>query len=154
MPKSLVLGLGNPLSGADAFGPAVLERLRGEPDLPRGVTLEDAHTDLLAHVDRFDAFDEIVLVDAVVGADGPRIAVVAEETFTSWDDRSASAHQLSAVAAVKLFRALRPGAALAHPVITLIAHLVREEDFSRPPGAADVTAGAAAVRHLLGRRPR
>ena len=69
-PKWLVLGLGNRLVGEDGFGSAVIEMLRGRPDLPAAVDLVDAHTDLLAQVEMLGAYDEVVLVDVVIGAPG------------------------------------------------------------------------------------
>ena len=149
MPKSLVLGLGNLLSGADAFGPAVIELLRRRTDLPRDVDLVDAHTDLLAHIVRFEACDLVVLVDAVLGADGEGVAVIGEDIFAQWEDRSIGAHQLSAIGAVKLFRTLHPETRRHFPVIKLVACFVREDRFGQGAGAADVTAGAEAVRRVL-----
>jgi Ni,Fe-hydrogenase maturation factor len=70
-PKWLVLGLGNRLVGEDGFGSAVIEMLRGRPDLPAAVDLVDAHTDLLAQVETLASYDEVVLVDVVVGGPGP-----------------------------------------------------------------------------------
>jgi hydrogenase maturation protease len=148
MAKWLVLGLGNPLSGADAFGPAVIERLRGDPEWT-GADLIDAHTDLLAYIDRFGGYDDVVLVDTVIAADGPCVTAVAEETFSKWDAPSLGAHELSAIACVKLFRTLQRAPGARHPAIALIAHFVKEEDFGLPPAAEDVLAGAAAVRALL-----
>jgi len=69
-PRRLVLGLGNRLVGEDGFGSAVIEMLRRRPDLPANVDLVDAHTDLLAHLETIASYDEVVLVDVVVGASG------------------------------------------------------------------------------------
>jgi hydrogenase maturation protease len=152
----LVLGLGNPLSGADAFGPAVIDRLRGATDLPPGVDLADAHCDLLAHLGRFDGVDTVVLVDSVIGPEGSTLAVIPEPIFSDWDDRSHGAHELSAIAAVKLFRVLQTRSRCENrgPIITLVARFIREEDFGQPLTAEQVDAGAAAVRQLLLQRTR
>lgn len=164
MPNSLVLGLGNPLSGADAFGPAVVERLRDAEDIPSGVELVDAETDLLAYMDQFAERDRVVLVDTVLAPDsrvldgaasppgpaGQQVAVFPEEVFSTWDDRSHGAHELSPLMAVKLFRQLqRPDAGKRPPVILLVAHVVSEQDFQRPPSDAEIDAGAEAIRQLV-----
>jgi hydrogenase maturation protease len=142
--KWLVLGLGNPLAGADAFGPAVVARLQRAGDLD-GVELVDTHTDLLAQLHRFAEADEVVLVDAVLdNRDG--VALVDEEEFSGWDDTSRGAHQISPLAAVKLFRRLHPEATAR---IRLIAHFVREEDFGREPREAAVRAAVALLKELL-----
>jgi hydrogenase maturation protease len=151
MSSSLVLGLGNRLSGADGFGPAVLEALRGSADLPASVCLIDAHTDLLAYLDRFAEFDRVILVDTVISTTGNRVTVYDEDTFSGWDDSSPGAHELSPLAAVKLFRQLRTSAGeRSRPVITLVAHVIGAEDFSQPPTETDIAAGGAAVRRVLG----
>jgi hydrogenase maturation protease len=140
----LVLGLGNPLAGADGFGPAVIARLR-EAGVPDGVELVDAHTDLLGHLHRFVEADEVVLVDAVLGGRGD-VAVVEEEEFSGWDHTSPGAHQISPLAAVKLFRRLHPGE---RTRIRLVAQFVREEDFGRQPGEETIRAGVAILKALL-----
>jgi hydrogenase maturation protease len=137
----LVLGLGNSLAGADGFGPAVVERLREAGGLA-GVELVDAHTDLLAHLPRFAEAEEVVLIDAVLDERGG-VALVEEAEFSAWDDTSRGAHQISPLAAVKLFRRLHPDAATR---IRLLGHFVREEDFARQPGDEHVGAAAALVR--------
>lgn len=145
MSRSLVLGLGNRHSGADAFGPAVLDRLR-EMSVPPGVELLDANTDLLAHIGRFQDCDTVVLIDAVIDDTGPDVAVVPEATFSAWNDRSLSAHELSAVGCVKLFRALQRRAADgSRPSIVLVALLIPEEQFRRAPTPGEVDAGTAAA---------
>ena len=175
-PKWLVLGLGNRLVGEDGFGSAVIEMLRGRPDLPAAVDLVDAHTDLLAQVEMLGAYDEVVLVDVVIGAPGtpdpsgeggpgpPKpdvarraesgeggghagaIAVVDEETFMRWPESSPSCHQISPLLAVKLFRALHPEAATR---ITLVA--LHADELRAAPGVAAsvVAAGGEAVLRLI-----
>lgn len=152
----LVLGLGNPLSGADGFGPAVIEALRRR-GVPPDVTLVDAHTDLLAHLDRFAASAEVVLVDAALAdiqePDGRKAGVVTvgEEEFSAWDTRSAGVHEFCPVAAVKLYRILQRGRD-SLPPITLVALLVSDRLFNRAPTAADIAAGEAAVLGILAAR--
>lgn len=150
MPKSLVLGLGNGLAGADGFGPAVLEQLRDRP-IPDEVDLVDAGTDMLAHIDRFHAYDLVVLVDAVLSEDGPRVEVVSEETFGSWQDTSPGVHEISPILCVKLFRTLQVEFPPERPVIVLVALMVPEREFSRPP--ADEWTHDGAVRVLDVVRP-
>lgn len=146
MSSALVLGLGNRLSGADAFGPAVVESLRGAADLPRSVRLVDAHTDLLAYIDQFGQYDRVILVDAVISKTGGGVTIYDEKTFLGWDDSSPGAHELSPLMAVKLFRQLgqSPG-----PAITLVAHVIHDDDFPRPPTDSEVSAGVTAVRRVL-----
>jgi hydrogenase maturation protease len=165
--SSLVLGLGNRLSGADAFGPAVIEWLRGAVDLPLSVQLVDAHTDLLAYIDRFAHYDHVILVDTVLATSRHGIAVFDEKTFSAWEDRFTGAHELSPLTVVKLFRRLNAGPERAGlhgsglsgpaagaqspglPEITLVAHVVRDDDFRRAPTQSEIAAGAAAVRRVL-----
>jgi len=145
-PKWLVLGLGNRLVGEDGFGSAVIEMLRGRPDLPAAVDLVDAHTDLLAQVETLGAYDEVVLVDVVIGGPAGAIAVVDEETFMRWPETSPSCHQISPLLAVKLFRALHPEAATR---ITLVA--LHADELRAAPGVAAslVAAGCDAVLRLI-----
>jgi len=142
-PRRLVLGLGNPLLGEDGFGSAVIELLRRRPDLPAAVDLVDAHTDLLAQVETLGSYDEVVLVDVVIGAGHPGVVeVVDEETFMRWPETSPSCHQISPLLAVKLFRALQPQAATRITLVALHADAVRAA-----PGVATsvVAAGGEAV---------
>jgi hydrogenase maturation protease len=106
--------LGNPLSGDDSFGPQVIERLQqSEPKLPPGITLIDAHTDLLNYIEDFTKYDNVLLIDAILdpeaklGAPG-NMAVMDEDKFQSFPETSQSIHQMSPLLAVKLFRTLHP----------------------------------------------
>jgi hydrogenase maturation protease len=129
--KILVLGLGNPLSGDDGFGGRVLERLRLQGGgLPPGVTLADAHTDLLNRLEDFARYDQVLLIDAVLdperrqGEPG-RVAVFEEQAFQSWRDDSPSAHQVSPLMAVRLFRLLHPEARTRILLVGLLVDEIR-----------------------------
>jgi len=145
--KRLVVGLGNPLAGSDGFGTAVLARLRERGPLPAGVALLDAHTDLLGQIDAFLAYDEVVLVDAVVGIGGAgRVDVFDERTFSAWPDSAASCHHLSPLVAVKLFRTLYPDAATR---LTLVGFCADEIVMGQALPPAVVTSGVETVARLL-----
>lgn len=148
--KRLVVGLGNPLAGSDGFGVAVLARLRARGDLPVDVSLVDAGTDLLGHIDTFLAYDDVVLVDVIVGTSHRgEVVVVDERTFTAWPESAASCHHVSPLAAVKLFRTLYPEAATR---VTLVGYSA--DEIAMKPGLPDaaVNAGAAAVTQWLAAR--
>jgi Ni,Fe-hydrogenase maturation factor len=109
------------------------------------VDLVDAGCDLLAYIDRFRDYDTVVLVDAVVDESGGGVVTVPEETFSTWKDRSLSAHELSAVGCVKLFRALHREGDGSDPVITLVALMIPERHFHRGPTPPEIDAATAAV---------
>jgi hydrogenase maturation protease len=146
-PTWLVVGIGNRLQGADGFGPAVVDRLRRTPDLAGTIDVVDAGTDLLAQLDRFAAYDRVVLVDAVLADGEPRVAIVDEAAFSRWDDRSPSCHAVSPVVAVRLFRCLHPAV---RNQISLVALTVDAIRFERSLGSDVVDAGAEAVIRLIG----
>jgi hydrogenase maturation protease len=146
----LVAGIGNPLQGADGFGPAVIEQLRRrEMDLPGRVELVDAHTDLLSCLDRFGACDGVVLVDALLGPGPRRVMVVGEQTFAEWDASSTGAHGLSALMAVQLFRRLQPGASTRFLLVGLV---VQDIAPGSPLLDGEVDAGAQAVTRIIAGR--
>jgi hydrogenase maturation protease len=114
--KTLLVGLGNPLSGDDGFGPLVLKRLVEAGPLPPGVTAVDAGTDLLNHIESFSRYDCIVLVDAVLDPEGKlgqggRLAAMEEKFLLSWSETAQGVHQISPLVGIKLFRTLYPDAA-------------------------------------------
>jgi hydrogenase maturation protease len=112
--RMLLVALGNPLSGDDGFGSRVMERLQGlAVDFPPEVALLDAGTDLLNHLESFARYDHVVLIDAILDFEGKRgapgrVAVLDEESFLSWSGTSESAHQVSPLTGIKLFRVLHP----------------------------------------------
>jgi hydrogenase maturation protease len=151
--KKLVVGLGNPLSGDDRFGAQVLGLLHqnGTGLLP-GVSLSDAHTDLLSHMDDFAEYDRVVLVDAILDPEGKlgepgRVLVLKEEAFLSWPETSPGVHQVSPLLAVKLFRLMHPEA---RTQITLVGLVVdRINLLPCYVTAESVRKGAASVQALV-----
>jgi len=111
--KTLLVGLGNPLTGDDGFGPRVLEVLQHSSQVPPEMTLVDAGTDLLNHIESFAGYDRVVLVDAILDAEaklGPpgRVDVLKESSFLTWSEESQGVHQMSPLLGIKLFRVLHP----------------------------------------------
>jgi hydrogenase maturation protease len=122
-----VVGLGNPLSGDDGFGARVLAHLNeNRAGLPPGASLLDAHTDLLNHLETLACYDRVVLVDAILDANGKlgipgTVSVLDEEALLALSESSPSVHQVSPLLAVRLFRTLHPEAL---PRIILVGLLV------------------------------
>jgi hypothetical protein len=85
-------------------------------------------------------------VDAVISTTGGGVAIYDERTFSAWEDTSRGAHELSPLMAVKLFRRWHRDEP---PLITLVANVVREDDFRRLPTHNELAAGATAVRRVL-----
>jgi hydrogenase maturation protease len=125
--RTLILGIGNPLMGSDAFGGRVIERLLEEmPAAARDVDVADAHTDLLGRIDSLAAYARVVLIDAVLDPDAKlgdagSVVVLEEETLRLWPETSPSAHQVSPLLAIKLFRQLHPEATTRISLVGLLA---------------------------------
>lgn len=65
MPRTLVLGLGNPLMGDDGVGLAALARLREEYEVPELVFLVDGGTWGMSLLPLIESAEDLVLVDAI-----------------------------------------------------------------------------------------
>jgi hydrogenase maturation protease len=146
------VGLGNPLSGDDIFGPDVLEQLRqSETRLSPGAIMVDAHTDLLNHIEDFEKYDSVLLIDAVLDPEGllgkpGGIVVLNEERLQSFSEASQSIHQMSPLLAVKLVRTLHPEAQTRITLIGLIIdRLAAEPCFAT---AARVAEAAAVIQKM------
>lgn len=145
--KILLVGLGNPLNGDDGFGPLVIERLRSTAsEMPPGVTLRDAGTDLLHHIEDFAGYDCVVLIDAILDTDSKlrapgHIEVLEEKAIVSWPESSQGVHQMSPLLGVKLFRALYPEAGtricLAGLFVDQVSHTPRYINEDRLKKAVD-----------------
>ena len=150
--KKLLVGLGNLLSGDDCFGIQVIGQLQKDrPKYMAGVSVVEAHTDLLNHIEDFSEYDCVVLVDAVLDPEkklGEPGAVVTldEEALQSFSEESHSVHQMSPLLAVKLFRTLHPEA---QTQIFLIGLLVDQITHDLRYATAERIAEAAAGIHRM-----
>ncbi len=151
--KTLVLGLGNPLSGDDSFGVRTLEALKQilQPPL-QDVVLTDAGTDLLNHIEDFSSYSRVVLIDAVLDPEAKlgkpgTVLVLQEDEFSSWPDSSGGVHQITPLLGLKLFRTLHPGSQTS---IVLVALLIdRLTSQIRHATEAIISKAATLLRNLL-----
>jgi hydrogenase maturation protease len=152
-PRALVLGLGNPLCGDDAFGEAVVAALERSPlAAPARVELARAGTDLLGELGRLAAHDLVILVDALLddAAAERGVRVLEEEELAAWGDASPSVHELSPLLALRLFRALEPGAATRVVLVALrTPKIALGQTGPAPEWQKLVEEGVCAVRGLL-----
>jgi len=151
---TLILGLGNPLSGDDGFGVRVVELLsQNLTGLPPGTLVEDAGTDLLNRLEDFARFSRVVLIDAVLDSParlGPpgRIALFREEEILAWPEDSPGAHQITPLLAIKLFRVLCPEERTRFSLIGLLVDRITQD--RRYATEAAIRAAADAVLSILG----
>lgn len=151
MVRTLILALGNPLSGDDAFGSLVLDVL-SRSGLPPETVAADAGTDLLNYLDDFSGYGQVILIDAILDPDGKlgspgHVITVEEGRFSCWDEVSASAHQMTPVTAIKLFRMLNPAAETRIYLVGLLVDRITHTPLYATPECA--ATGADAVRLLL-----
>jgi hydrogenase maturation protease len=130
--KILFVGVGNSLNGDDGFGPLVIENLRTGARLKAGVTLVDAGTDLLNHIESFLNYDHVVLIDAVLDPEGKlgppgRVVILGEESFPSWTEPSQGVHQISPLLGIMLFRTLHPEARVKIHLVSLLVDQLTHE---------------------------
>lgn len=148
MSRRLVIGLGNPLAGDDGFGPAVVRRLL-EEGLPPDVTTIPVCSDLLTQIDCLEAHETIVLVDAVTGGTvyPGTVEALEEAGLLGWEARSTSAHRLSPVEALRVFRVLCPQATTRIVLVALHTATIGPERVHLHAGT--IEEGAGLVRALL-----
>lgn len=107
--RVLVLGLGNPLSGDDAFGLEVVALLERDPDVASVADVATAGADLLAWLDVFPRYDRVLLMDLVLDPErAGAVRCLEESELDAWTHDSPSAHAMSPLLAWRLFRRLYP----------------------------------------------
>jgi hydrogenase maturation protease len=150
--KTLVLGLGNPLSGDESFGVRTLDALKAAlRPLPPNIVLADAGTDLLNYIEDFLSCSQVILIDAILDPDGKlgqpgSISVLGESEFFSWSDTSPGVHQITPLLGVKLFRTLHPEA---QTKITLVGLLVDQITHEVRYATTERTEHAAKTIHSI-----
>lgn len=146
-----VVGLGQRASGDDAVGLAVLERLRAEP--PGGGVELVAAADPGELVGLLGDADDVIVVDAVVGAAPGEVLELLPEDVASRPPLPVSTHGIDLAQSIELARVLNDGVLPAIRIVGIgigIAPPTRPgEGLSRPAQAA-VARAAERVRALLG----
>jgi len=153
-PRTLVLGLGNPLLGDDGVGWRVAEAAQAAADPPAANVEFDWHAGGgLALMERLMGYDRAILVDALQTGRGPVGSVHAcplEALGNPVAGHLASAHETSLQTALEVGRQL--GAALPAQIIVVGVEAQTVFEFSEqlsPAVAAAVPIAAARVRQLL-----
>lgn len=100
--RSLILGVGNILLKDEGIGPYVIEQLKKE-ELPSGVELLDAGTQILDTMLSQDHTDKLIIVDAVKAKDLPgAIYRFRPEDIKESREVKLSLHQATAIEALKI----------------------------------------------------
>lgn len=100
--KTLVLGLGNAILGDDRVGLAVAEAVRRRLPPNVGVEVDEEHRGGLRLMERLSGYDRAILVDALCAEGYPPGAVVLLGPDDVPTENSASSHDLSLPAALRL----------------------------------------------------
>jgi hydrogenase maturation protease len=149
--RVLVAGIGNLFLGDDGFGPAVVRRLAGHDTLPPDVRVVDyGIRGMHLAYDLLDAYDALVLVDALPGEGAPGQVVVLEVGADDLGGGEFDAHGMNPVAMLASLDRL--GGTL--PVTYVVGCRVADTDEAMglsAPVAAAVPEAVAAVRSLVGR---
>jgi len=149
--RVLVAGIGNLFLGDDGFGPEVVRRLATEEALPGGVRVADyGIRGMHLAYDLVDAYDALVLVDALPGQGEPGHVVVLEIGAGDLGGGDFDAHGMNPAAMLASLDRL--GGTL--PVTYLVGCRVGAVDESiglSAPVAAAVPSATAAVRELVER---
>ncbi len=148
-PRTLVLGLGNPLLGDDAVGLKVAALVRERLGKDSGVDVEEEASGGLRLMERMNGYDRAVLVDAAVTGRAPgTIRRLTPDDLPT--QRTAAAH------GIDLTRALMLGRQLGYPmpsevrIVAIEAESVLEfRDGMTPAVAAAVEPAVAAVLEEL-----
>jgi hydrogenase maturation protease len=149
--RVLVAGVGNLFLGDDGFGPEVVRRLAEQGTLPPAVRVVDyGIRGMHLAYDLLDAYDTLVLVDALPGRDAPGEVVVLEVGADDLGHGDFDAHGMNPVAMLASLDRL--GGTL--PATFVVGCRVVEMDEAiglSAPVAAAVPAAVAAVRALVAR---
>ncbi len=154
MKKTLVMGLGNPILGDDGVGwkvaEGVLAQLQASPNSPGGIDVETASLGGLSLMERMLGYQQVVLIDALQTDRSPAGAVSVFPLSDLPDPaagHSASAHDTSLMAALKLARSLQAGVPDRIDVVAIEASQVYE--FSEQLSPAVAQAVPEAIRRVM-----
>ena len=125
------------------------------PNPPQGTDIASVHTDLLAWLDRFEQYERVILVDALLDPEGPRgeVTVLSEAQFANFPDHSPSVHQMSPLLALRLFRRLYPAAITEFVLVAFHTPGLRITPAALLPSPSIATA-LSLIQSLIGVGPR
>lgn len=148
--KTLILGVGNPFRRDDGIGPAVIQRLQADNNLPNGVDVRDGGTDGLALLDYMQGYDRVLIVDAVdMGLTPGEIRIFSPEEATLHINADAlSTHGFGVAEVVALMERLDMRLDL--KILGIQAQDVAFGDEMSPAVAAQLDALLELVRTTLG----
>ncbi len=152
-PKTIVVGLGNPMLGDDGVGCLVAEQLMQQPGLA-GVEIESLAVGGLTLMEHMVGFERAIVVDSINLGDAPLGSVhsfALEELPNPFGGHLGSSHETNLQTALQIGREL--GAALPAEVRVVAIASPYVYDFSdqlTPPVEAAVPQAVAAVLQLLG----
>ncbi len=152
LPKTLLVGLGNPILGDDGVGWQVAERLSAGP-LPPGVEVDRLASGGIGLMERLVGYRRAVVIDAIATGRFPIGSVhtfALEELQNPDAGHLGSPHETNLRTALELGRGL--GAILPEQVLVVAIESPYVFDFSEelsPPVAASVEPAARLVLDLL-----
>ena len=145
-PKTLVLGLGNPILSDDGVGPAVARELEGRLD-PQEVTVAEASLGGLNLLDLLVGYERVIIIDAIKTASGRPGQIYRFDPAAFTTTRyAASPHDVNLVTALELGKKL--GLAMPQKIDIFAIEVADTENFSEectPAVAAAIPACAAMV---------
>jgi coenzyme F420 hydrogenase subunit delta len=148
----LVCGCGNVLFGDDGFGPAVVEYLQANYDLPPEVLVQDVGTsirEILFDLALADAKPRLLIIVDAVDHPGRTPGEVFEISAADLPTQKVADFSLHQFPTVNLLQELQEGTALqVHIVVAQVSHIPEAVQ----PGLSEAVARAVpvAARHIAG----
>ncbi len=106
-PKTLIIGIGNPLMSDEGVGIQIIEEMEKTDSLPPDVTLLDGGTAGYALLDYMQGFDRVIIIDAVRGGGKPgTIYRLSYDDIIRQPDLKVSGHQIDLSEVLALARKL------------------------------------------------
>jgi len=100
----LAICLGNPLMGDEGIGWHLAGPLAADPEVAARAEVVWGGSDLLRFAGGLEGRERIVVIDALADDSPPGTVSIFRDSLDALDDRQGQAHQLSAVAAIRLLQ--------------------------------------------------
>lgn len=149
-PRTIVVGLGNPILGDDGVGWRVAQALSQESDLAREVEVDCLALGGLSLMERLVGYERAIIVDAICTREAPPGHVRCfplEALPDPCTGHTTAAHDVSLQTALRVGRAM--GAALPEEIIVVAVEAEHVYDFSETLSPAIAAAVPEAVQMVL-----